>query len=142
MKRYKVTLSAQERADLPGIAGKGTHAASTVINALILLNCDHSGERTERPRTSASVFATILCVGTRRVDWIKKKFVLEGLGLTLDRQLGKYAHNMLIDGRLEALLFALSWHIDHTDVPAIIFAAPSNHELLEFRLARRLGAGH
>ncbi len=32
MEHYKVTLSAQERAELQGIAGKGTHAASKVIN--------------------------------------------------------------------------------------------------------------
>lgn len=33
MEHYKVTLSEQERAELQGIAGKGTHAASKVINA-------------------------------------------------------------------------------------------------------------
>lgn len=33
MENYKVTLSEQERAELHGIAGKGTHAASKVINA-------------------------------------------------------------------------------------------------------------
>ena len=43
MEHYKVTLSEQERAELQGIAGKGTHAASKVINALILLNCDQAG---------------------------------------------------------------------------------------------------
>ena len=48
MGHYKVTLSEQERADVKAIAGKGTHAASKVINALTLLNCDPSGERTER----------------------------------------------------------------------------------------------
>ncbi|MBG6078254.1 hypothetical protein IWX85_004113, partial [Polaromonas sp. CG_9.11] len=31
MEHYKVTLSEQERAELQGIAGKGTHAASKVI---------------------------------------------------------------------------------------------------------------
>ena len=33
MEHYKVTLSEQERAELHGIAGKGTRAASKVINA-------------------------------------------------------------------------------------------------------------
>ena len=51
MEHYKVTLSEQERAQLQDIAGKGTHAAAKVINALILLNCDQAGGRTERPRT-------------------------------------------------------------------------------------------
>ena len=42
MEHYKVTLSEQERAELQEIAGKGTHAASKFINALILLNCDQA----------------------------------------------------------------------------------------------------
>ena len=37
MEHYKVTLSEQERAELQGIAGKGTHAASKVINVLIII---------------------------------------------------------------------------------------------------------
>ena len=60
---YKVTLSEQERAERQGIAGKGTHAASKVINALILLNCDQSGGRAERPRTSD--IAAMLCISER-----------------------------------------------------------------------------
>ena len=78
----KVTLTEQERSELQGIAGKGTHAASKVINALILRNCDQSRERTERPRTCD--IAAMLCVSERKVDRIKKKFVLEGLDLTLN----------------------------------------------------------
>ncbi|MBG6075343.1 hypothetical protein IWX85_001161 [Polaromonas sp. CG_9.11] len=52
MEHYKVTLSEQERAELQDIASKGTHAEAKVINALILLNCDQSGGRSERPRSS------------------------------------------------------------------------------------------
>ena len=62
------------------IASKGTHAASKLINALILLNCDQSGGRTERPRTCD--IAAMLCVSERKVDRVKKKFVQEGLELT------------------------------------------------------------
>ena len=64
MEHYKVTLSEPEKAELQEIASKGTHAASKVINALILLNCDQSGERTERPwsamttHTNATACAT------------------------------------------------------------------------------------
>ena len=60
MKHYKVTLSEQERAELKGIAGKGTHAAQKVINALILRNCDRSGVHAERARTCD--IAAMLCV--------------------------------------------------------------------------------
>nr|WP_181374849.1 IS630 family transposase [Polaromonas sp. H6N] len=106
MEHYKVTLSEQERAELQDITGKGTHAASKVINALILLNCDQAGERAERPRTCD--IAAMLCVSERKVDRIKKKFVLEGLALTLNRQPSKCEYDLLIDGRLEAQLLALS----------------------------------
>ncbi|NTU73463.1 IS630 family transposase, partial [Candidatus Roizmanbacteria bacterium] len=37
MKRYNVTLTQEERQDLEAISSKGTHAAQTVLNALILL---------------------------------------------------------------------------------------------------------
>ena len=106
MEHYKVTLSEQERVELQGIAGKGTHAASKVINALILLNCDQAGGHTERPRTCD--IAAMLCVSERKVDRIKKKFVLEGLELTLNRQPAQCEYDLKIDGRLEAQLLALS----------------------------------
>ena len=104
MEHYKVTLSEQERAELQGIAGKGTHAAQKVINALILLNCDQSGGCAERARTCD--IAAMLCVSERKVDRVKKKFVQEGLELTLNRQPSKCEYDLLIDGRLEAQLLA------------------------------------
>ena len=106
MEHYKVTLSEQERAELQGIACKGTHAAQKVINALILLNCDQSGGHAERPRTCD--IAAMLCVSERKVDRVKKKFVQEGLELTPNRQPSKCEYDLLIDGRLEAQLLALS----------------------------------
>ena len=50
----------------------------------------------------------MLCVGERKVDRIKKKFVLEGLNLTLNRQPSRCEYDLLIDGHLEAQLLALS----------------------------------
>ena len=88
------------------IAGKGTHAAQKVINALILLNCDQSGGCAERARTCD--IAAMLCVSERKVDRVKKKFVQEGLELTLNRQPSKCEYDLLIDGRLQAQLLALS----------------------------------
>jgi len=37
MKKYKVTLTQEEREELEAISSKGKHAAQTVVNALILL---------------------------------------------------------------------------------------------------------
>ena len=50
----------------------------------------------------------MLCVSERKVDRIKKKFVLEGLELTLNRQPSRCEYDLKIDGRLEAQLLALS----------------------------------
>ena len=81
MEHYKVTLSEQERVELQAIVGKGTHAAPKIINALILLNCDQSGARSERPR---------------------------GLEPALNRQASQCEYDLKIDGRLEAQLVAMS----------------------------------
>ena len=66
MAHCKITLSAQERADSQGVAGKGTHVASKVINALILRNCDQAGGRADRPSTCD--IAAMLCVSKLSVS--------------------------------------------------------------------------
>ena len=106
MEHYKVTLSEQERVELQAIVGKGTHAAPKIINALILLNCDQSGARSERPRSLD--IAAMLCVSVRKVDRVKKKFVQEGLEPALNRQASQCEYDLKIDGRLEAQLVAMS----------------------------------
>ena len=50
----------------------------------------------------------MLCVSERKVDRIKKKLVLQGLDLTLNRQSTKCEYDLKIDGCLEAQLLALS----------------------------------
>ena len=50
----------------------------------------------------------MLCVSERKVDRVKKKFVQEGLELTLNRQPAQCEYDLLTDGRLEAQLLALS----------------------------------
>ena len=40
MKKYKVTLTEEERRRLKELTYKGSHRSQRVLNALILLNCD------------------------------------------------------------------------------------------------------
>ena len=40
MKKYKVTLTKDERSILRAMTTKGSHRSQKVLNALILLNCD------------------------------------------------------------------------------------------------------
>lgn len=108
MEHYKVTLTQGERAQLQGITNKGTHAAAKLIDALILLNCDQCAEHAERPRPRSSDIAAMLNVSPRKVDRIKKRFVQEGLELTLNRQPAKREYDPKVDGRLQAQLLAMS----------------------------------
>ena len=50
----------------------------------------------------------MLCVSERKMDRIKKKFVQEGLDLTLNRQPWQCEYDLKIDGHLEAQLLAMS----------------------------------
>lgn len=106
MDHYKVTLSEQERVELQDIASKGTHAATKVINALILLTCEQSEGRCERPRSLD--IATMLGVSARKIDRVKKRFVQEGLEPALNRQASRREYALKVDGRLEAQLVAMS----------------------------------
>ena len=48
MKKYKVTLTEEERSRLKAITFKGSHRSQKVLNALILLNCDEGEFQEDR----------------------------------------------------------------------------------------------
>ena len=77
MKKYKVTLTKDERAELQSLVKKGKHKAQTIRNALILLNCDESefGEKIKNEQV-----AKVLNIGDRTIDRLKKIFVVGGAG--------------------------------------------------------------
>ncbi len=58
MKKYKVTLTEDERSELKVILSKGSHRSQKVLNALILLSCDE-GEYQES-RSINEVVASVL----------------------------------------------------------------------------------
>lgn len=105
MEHYKITLTEQERIELEGIKSKGTHTSKKVVNALILLNCDQSqGQK----RALNQDIAAILGVSERKIERVKKRFVLEGLEVALNRQAEPREYVGKIDGRLEAQLIAMN----------------------------------
>jgi len=55
MKKYKVTLTEEERQELDALSSKGKHAAQTVLNALILLACDEGKFQKERRKNDQSM---------------------------------------------------------------------------------------
>ena len=106
MAKYKVTLTQSERAELEKIAQKGSHRSQKVLNALILLNCDH-GPCQERPTRNEDV-AAVLKISMRKIDRVKKRFVEEGLDIALNGRKGERIYKKKADGDFEAHLVALS----------------------------------
>ena len=106
MKRYKVTLSSEERIDLEAITHKGSHESQKVLNALILLNTDE-GEF-NMARNLWEDVANILRISMRKIDRVKKRFVEFGIALALGRKPTTRQYESKVDGALEAHLVAMS----------------------------------
>ena len=106
MKKYKVTLTQEEREELDAISSKGKHAAQTVLNALILLACDEG--RFQKQRSINETISQVLNVSMKTIDRVKKRFVEEGFDAVLTRKASTYQYQSKVDGDLEAHLIALS----------------------------------
>jgi len=106
MKKYTVTLTQDERHDLKKIASKGKHKSQKVINALILLGCD-TGEFQDKRSTNEEI-SRVLKIGMRKIDRVKKRFVEDGIDITLNGKKGSRIYAKKADGDFEAHLVALS----------------------------------
>jgi len=106
MKKYKVTLTKDERSELKAITLKGSHRSQKVLNALIILNCDE-GEYQDA-RSINEVVASVLQVSMKKIDRVKKRFVEEGLDVALNGRKGERVYIRKADGDFEAHLIALS----------------------------------
>ena len=71
VKKYKVTLTKEEREELKEIVRKGRHRSQKVLNALILLNCSEYQER----RSKNEEIARILQISMRKIDRVKKTLI-------------------------------------------------------------------
>ena len=106
MKKYTVTLTKEERDNLKKIVSKGKHKSQKVINALILLGCDE-GTFQEKRSTNEEI-SRVLKIGMRKIDRIKKRFIEDGLEITLNGIKGSRLYAKKADGDFEAHLVALS----------------------------------
>lgn len=106
MKKYKVTLTEEERQELDAFSSKGKHAAQTVLNALILLGCDEG--KFQKERSINEDIARVLNVSMKTIDRVKKRFVEEGLNMALTGKPSTRVYSRKVDGDLEAHLVALS----------------------------------
>jgi len=106
MKKYKVTLTAEERQELTSIIQKGKHRSQKVLNSLILLNCDEG--LCQDNRSTNEDIANILKVSMRKIDRVKKCFVEQGIEIALNGTKGQRTYEKKADGDFEAHLIALS----------------------------------
>ncbi len=106
MKKYIVTLSKEERDTLREITFKGTHKSQKILNAQILLGCDEGEHQTER--STNEEIARVLGTSMRKIDRVKKRFVMEGMEASLTKKKGSRIYEKKTDGDFEAHLVALS----------------------------------
>ncbi len=106
MKKYKVTLTSEERQGLQRMTAKGSHKSQKILNALILLNCDEG--KFQEVRTTNEVIAKVLNVSMKKVDRVKRRFVEESLETALHGRKGERVYERKADGDVEAHLIALS----------------------------------
>ena len=106
MKKYIVTLTEGEREALGVLISKGKHRSQKILNALILLGCDE-GEFQKR-RSSNKEIAKVLNISMKKIDRVKKRFVEDGLDITLNGSKGSRIYAKKADGDFEAHLVALS----------------------------------
>ena len=106
-KRYRVTLTQQERAELTELSSKGKRAVRTILYSRALLLLDQ-GEHAANTWTIASV-AEALGTTTRSLEKLKKRFVEEGLTEAIERKKReKPPREIKFDGKFEAELLALA----------------------------------
>lgn len=106
MKRYKVTLEADERQRLHDLIAAGQAAARKLSHARILLKADAADGG---PAWPDHRIADALEVSTATVERVRQRFVERGLDAALDRkQRERPARQVKLDGRAEARLIALA----------------------------------
>jgi transposase len=106
MKRYKVTLAAEERQHLLDLIAAGKAAARKLAHARILLKADAAEGCPAWPDRR---IADALEVSTDTVERVRQRFVEPGLDAALDRkQRERPPREIKLDGRAEARLIALA----------------------------------
>jgi hypothetical protein len=106
MKKYKVTLTKEERQELTSIIQKGKHRSQKVLNSLILVNCDEGKHQQNRSKNKD--ISGVLQISMRKIDRVKKCFVEQGLEIALNGTKGQRVYEKKADGDFEAHLVALS----------------------------------
>ena len=104
-KKYRVTLTAEERVELEGLIGKGKADARKLAHARVLLQAD---EAAGGPARTDEQIAAGLDVSARTVERVRQRFVEDGLQAALLPKPTKRVYTRTLDGAQEARLIALA----------------------------------
>jgi transposase len=104
-KKYRVTLTAEEREQLTALISKGKAAARTLTHARILLKVD---ETEGGPAWKDAAVCAALDVGLCTVMRVRERCVEEGLDAALRPRPSAYVQPRKLDGHLEAQLVTLA----------------------------------
>lgn len=104
-KRYRVTLTPEEREQLRLMISRGKGDARRLAHARILLQAD---EAEGGPRRTDEQIASALDASTRTVERVRERFVEQGLDAALLPRPGRRVYARKLDGRQEAKLLALA----------------------------------
>jgi transposase len=104
-KKYRVTLTPEERAELEAMISRGKADARKLAHARVLLQAD---EAHGAPGRIDADIATALDTSTRTVERVRQRFVEQGLESALLPKPTKRIYARALDGRQEAHLIALA----------------------------------
>lgn len=104
-KRYRVTLTEQERWDLEKLVSAGKSAAKKLTRARVLLLADQA--EGGPAKADAEIVEALGC-GRATVERLRKRLVEEGLEIALQPAPAKRVYQRRLDGKAEAQLVALA----------------------------------
>lgn len=104
-KRYRVTLTQQERDELEQLIRKGKSAAQKLAHARVLLQADESDKA---PARTDQQIAESLDLSTRTIERVRHRFIEQGFEAALVPARSKRIYSNKLDGKQEAKLIALA----------------------------------
>jgi transposase len=104
-KRYRVTLTPEERDELDRMISRGKADARKLAHARVLLQADASGAG---PDWSDGAISEALRISVRTIERVRQRFVEEGLSAALLRKPSPRVYARKLDGAQEARLITLA----------------------------------
>jgi len=104
-KKYRITLTFEERSILEDVISRGKNVATKLKRAYILLGADENEGGTKLKDTELSKAYN---VRVRTVEKIRKRFVEQGFEVALNGKPRKARTDIKIDGNVEAHIIATS----------------------------------